>query len=232
MNKFRAVAVLLLFVGGLWAYGKHTKKAKRKVDTPIIGIDVSKHTGVINWEKIKDQGVDFAYIKSTEGADYLDPRFLYNLKEAKDAGIPVGAYHFFRFHRTGEEQAANFLAQVNLKKMDLPPVVDVEEWGQYNTSKSTDDITREIQDFIEKIEDKSSRKVVIYSDKNSYRKFIEGKFKHNKIWICSIGTPPQIDREWTIWQQSHDGKYKGAAGKVDVNLFNGNYKAWKKFMRN
>ncbi len=231
MYKIRVVAVLLLFVGGIWAYGKHTKKTKHKVDTPIIGIDVSKHTGVIDWEKIKNQGVDFAYIKSTEGADYLDPRFKFNFKEAKEVGIPVGAYHFFRFHRSGEEQAANFLAQVNLKALDLPPVVDVEEWGQYNDSKNVGNVSEELQCFIEKVEDRSSRKVVIYSDKNSYRKYIEGKFKHNKIWICSIGTPPQIDREWAIWQQSHDGKYSGAAGRVDVNLFNGNYKAWKKFMR-
>ncbi|MDP4269311.1 MAG: GH25 family lysozyme [Bacteroidota bacterium] len=232
MNKIKVAILLLLCVGGILAYGKREKKTKRKPDSPIIGIDVSKHTGVINWEKLKTQGVDFAYVKSTEGADYIDPRYEYNFKEAKEVGIPVGAYHFFRFHRTGEEQANNFLSQVNLKKLDLPPVVDVEEWGQYNTTKSADDITREIKDFIDEVEDHSSRSVVIYSDKNSYRKYVEGKFPKNRIWICSIGTPPQIDRDWTLWQQSHDGKFKGAPGKVDVNLFNGNFKAWKKFMKN
>lgn len=232
MDKIKAALLLLLCVGGILAYGKHAKKTKRKTNSPIIGIDVSKHTGVINWSKIKNQGVDFVYVKSTEGADYLDPRFQYNIKEAREVGIPVGAYHFFRFHRTGEEQAENYLSQVNLTKMDLPPVVDVEEWGQYNTSQSPADISSEIRDFIDKVEDHSSRRVVIYSDKNSYRKYIEGRFKKNRIWICSIGTPPQIDRDWTLWQQSHDGKFKGAPGKVDINLFNGTHKEWKRFMRN
>jgi lysozyme len=201
-------------------------------DNKIIGIDVSKHTGDINWDIIKRQGVDFAYIKSTEGADYIDPRYLYNLKEAKSAGIPVGAYHFFRFHRSGKEQADNFLSQVNIKDLDLPPVVDVEEWGQYSFSKNVENVTTEIQHFINDIESKTNRKVVIYSDKTTFRKYIDGKFKNNRIWICSLGTPPQIDQKWTLWQQSHRGRCVGTSGIVDINLFNGDTKEWQEFIQN
>ncbi len=112
MYRVGFLAILVLFIGSFCVNGKHSKKhrhikashrtagvdiSRYTISDQIVGIDVSKHTGIINWDIIKRQGVDFAYIKSTEGADYLDPRYLYNIKEAKDAGVLVGAYHFFGF---------------------------------------------------------------------------------------------------------------------------------------
>lgn len=247
MYRVGFLAILVLFIGSFCVNGKHSKKhrhikashrtagvdiSRYTISDQIVGIDVSKHTGIINWDIIKRQGVDFAYIKSTEGADYLDPRYLYNIKEAKDAGVLVGAYHFFRFHRTGKEQADNFLSQVNVRELDLPPVVDVEDWGQYNFSKNTGVVAAEVQSFINNIESRTSRRVVIYADKNSYRKYIEGRFRNNPIWICSIGTPPQISQKWTLWQKSQRGKCSGASGIVDINLFNGDSKDWKEFLQN
>lgn len=228
------ITLLVLFLGGFVVSGKHHKKTKQKSrkSTQIVGIDVSKHTGDIQWETIKRQGINFAYIKSTEGVDYLDPRYSYNVVEAKNAGIPVGAYHFFRFHRNGIDQANNFLSQVSINDLDLPPVVDVEEWGQYNDSKNAECVVIELQAFISAIENRSSRKVVIYADKNSYKKYIAGRFRNNRIWICSLGTPPQIDQKWCLWQKSHNSKLSGTRGKIDMNLFNGDHQDWKDFMAN
>ena len=247
MYRIGIIAFALLFAGILGVNGKHSKKArhikprhqvtrveisKYLMPDQIVGIDVSMHTGLINWDIIKRQGVDFAYIKSTEGADYLDPRYLYNVKEAKSAGLPVGAYHFFRFHRTGREQADNFLSQVDVRYLDLPPVVDVEEWGQYNFSKNASFVSAEVQSFINHIESRTNRRVVIYADKNSFKKYIEGRFQHNPIWICSIGKAPQISQKWTLWQKSQRGKCSGASGLIDINLFNGDSKEWKEFLQN
>ncbi|MBP1640141.1 MAG: glycoside hydrolase family 25 [Bacteroidetes bacterium] len=247
MYRIGIIAIALLFVGAFGLNGKHSKKGRHvkvyhrtagvdisryTTNDQIVGIDVSMHTGIINWDIIKRQGVDFAYIKSTEGADYLDPRYLYNLREAKSAGLPVGAYHFFRFHRTGKEQAANFLSQVDVRSLDLPPVVDVEEWGQYNFSKNAGYVSAEVQSFINNIENKTNRRVVIYADKNSFKKYIEGKFRNNPIWICSIGKAPQISQKWTLWQKSQRGKCSGASGIVDINLFNGDNRDWKEFLQN
>src|SRR5262249_19644402 len=61
---------------------------------PIQGIDVSYWQGDIDWEKVRDAGVSFTYIKATEGGDRIDPKFLENWEGAKRAGIARGAYHF------------------------------------------------------------------------------------------------------------------------------------------
>src|ERR1700759_1840135 len=72
---------------------------------PYQGIDVSHHQGHIAWAKLPRQGVDFAYIKATEGSDHVDRRFKANWHAAHRAGIHRGAYHFFRLGGSGRAQA-------------------------------------------------------------------------------------------------------------------------------
>src|SRR3546814_10025509 len=59
------------------------------------GIDVSHHQGAIDWERVAADGVEFAYLKATEGGGFSDPRFVSNARGAKAAGIKVGAYHYY-----------------------------------------------------------------------------------------------------------------------------------------
>src|SRR4051812_27558928 len=79
---------------------------------PHQGVDVSHHQGHIAWAKLPRQGVDFAYIKATEGADHVDRRFSTNWRSAHRAGIRRGAYHFFRLCGSGRAQASNFVRTV------------------------------------------------------------------------------------------------------------------------
>ena len=61
------------------------------------GIDVSNHQGRIDWNKVaNDDNVQFVYIKATEGATYVSPTFEQNIREAREAGLKVGFYHFLR----------------------------------------------------------------------------------------------------------------------------------------
>ena len=79
---------------------------------PVTGVDVSHHQGRIDWPKVAGSGVRFAYVKATEGGDFIDESFGQNWEQAKAVG---GAYHFYRQCKGGREQAENFL-QI------LPPV--------------------------------------------------------------------------------------------------------------
>ena len=56
-------------------------------DYPVHGIDVSKFQGEIDWSKVADSGVKFAWIKATEGGDRVDERFEANWEGAKAAGV-------------------------------------------------------------------------------------------------------------------------------------------------
>ena len=96
---------------------------------PAQGIDVSHHQGAIDWPLLPAQGVDFAYIKASEGGDHRDRAFAANWSGARRAGIARGAYHFFTLCRPGADQAANFIAAVPAEPDALPPAVDLEYMG-------------------------------------------------------------------------------------------------------
>ena len=96
---------------------------------PVRGIDVSNHQGLIDWRRVAADDVSFAIVKATEGGDWVDKSFARNIAAAKEAGLAVGAYHFFTFCRPGAEQAQNFIATVPSDPALLPPVVDIEFVG-------------------------------------------------------------------------------------------------------
>jgi len=152
---------------------------------PITGIDISAHTGKVDFDKILTQKVDFIYLKATEGGNFIDPKFNENYSDVSTKKIPVGFYHFFRFDKEGEIQANNFLKNIKDKKTSLPLVIDVEEWGNVS-SKSTEEIVSEISTFIKIVENKTESKLMFYSNESSYNKYIKGIFDKNEIWICSF----------------------------------------------
>jgi len=199
---------------------------------PITGIDISRHTGIVDFGKIKEQfndTIDFVYIKASEGANLVDVKFETNYINAILNDIPVGPYHFFKFNVSGKKQAANFLQIINDKIFNLPLVLDVEEWsnpGEYNQDK----VITEIRCFIHEVEIRRKGKVMIYTNESSYQKYIQGKFESNKIWICSFSSQPKKLSTWTLWQHSHNGKLEGAEGWVDINTFNGTRKQWNQFL--
>jgi lysozyme len=85
---------------------------------------MSHWQGTIDWDAVAADGVEFAFIKATEGGDYVDPRFAANRAGAQRAGVVRG--DFFRPQTDAMAQAAHFPSTVQLAPGDLPPVLDVE----------------------------------------------------------------------------------------------------------
>ncbi|QKG78814.1 glycoside hydrolase family 25 protein [Tenuifilum thalassicum] len=197
----------------------------------IWGIDVSAHTGTIDWEKVKEQRVNFAFIKATEGATLRDETFRKNIAQAQNVGIPVGAYHFFNFNRSGKLQAQNYLSAIAGLNLELPPVIDVEEWGNV-IRRPKKEIIKDIRAFIRLVEEKTKTKVLIYTNKDTYKWYIKDEFLENDIWICSFDHTPKIEKPWTFWQYHHEGRLDGVEGKVDYNVFYGNSIEWKHYLIN
>jgi len=195
----------------------------------IRGIDVSAHTGNISWEKLKDQRVYFVFVKASEGATLKDKNFQNNVDGARKAGIPVSAYHFFNFNRDGLAQADNFLSTIGRQRFSLPLVVDVEEWGN-NIRRSRSEIVTDLREFVSRVEKSRHQKIVIYTNEDCYKLYIQDAFPDNDIWICSFNHKPKLNREWTFWQFEHNGKLKGVRGKVDFNVFRGSMLEWKQYL--
>ena len=95
-----------------------------------IGVDVSSYQANIDMNKLKEQNIKFIYIKATEGSKTQDKKFNENWKNAKNADLLSGAYHFFSYDSEGKTQAENYIETVGTDlKGRLLPAVDVEYYG-------------------------------------------------------------------------------------------------------
>ncbi len=196
---------------------------------PIRGIDISAHNGTVDFSRVLADSIDFVYIKATEGATWRDALFEHNYRAARDAGLAVGIYHFFRFDVPGWRQSVNILGAIGNRHLDLPIAIDVEEWGN-PAEFTTAEIIADLRSLVEMLR-QNGREPIIYTNKNGYYRFVRGHFDDVALWICSFTSPPLAERyRWTIWQHSHVGCVEGIRGDVDLCTFNtpacGDYTAW------
>jgi lysozyme len=99
--------------------------------TTVNGLDVFHGDGPVDWTSVAAAGIEFAYVKASEGVTVTDSRFAQNWKAMKEAGVMRGAYHFFHPASSPEDQAGHFLAVMgDFSEGDLPPALDLEETSQ------------------------------------------------------------------------------------------------------
>ena len=185
----------------------------------VSGIDISAHNGEVDFDSVAADGIDFVYIKASEGATWRDKHFEANYAGARAAGLAVGVYHFFRFDVEGWRQSVNLLRALNHRPVELPVAIDVEEWGN-STVWSTEEVVRNLQSMIELLR-QGGYQTVIYTNKGGYHRFVRGRLDDVPLWICSFTSPAMVENDrWTFWQYSHCGHVAGVRGAVDLNTFN------------
>lgn len=195
---------------------------------PVRGIDISHHQGAIDWAAVAADGVDFAYIKATEGGDFRDPRFVANWAGAGAAGIARGAYHFFTLCRPGAVQAANFIAAVPPTPGMLRPVVDLEYGGNCSARPSPAALLTEVRDFLAALEAHYGSKPLLYLTRGFHADYLDGALVDYPLWVRSLYFEPGYPaREWSIWQFHDRGRRAGIAGPVDLNVFRGDRAAFE-----
>lgn len=198
---------------------------------PVHGVDVSRWQGQIDWAKLRSQGANFAYIKSTDGGDHLDPMFRTNWRAAKQAGLKRGAYHFFYWCRDAGSQAAWFIRNVPKDPEALPPVIDV-EWNHLSGCKkrpSRERVLEKMKVFMEKLEAHYGQRPVIYTAPDFYDDNLRGAFENYPFWLRAVAQHPSKvypGRKWVFWQYSGSGLSQGVNGKIDLNVFRGSESEW------
>ncbi|MDJ0848851.1 MAG: GH25 family lysozyme [Myxococcota bacterium] len=188
---------------------------------PVRGVDVSHHQGRIDWEKVRDAGIDFAFIKATEGQDHRDSRFRENWEEAGRVGLARGAYHFFTFCTPGAAQAENFLTALSGLEAELPPVADVEFAGNCRGWSTIGDIRNELAVFLEQVEVSLGRRPTIYLTNSSHRRIVAARFASFPLWVRNTFFEPSARRypDWRFWQFADNARIAGVKGPVDLNVF-------------
>ena len=235
---FTGAAILLLFLLLLHGIGKSHSVVKPLIDVPLSeeqteevvytqGVDVSNYQGDINFETLQEQGIQFVFIKATEGNAWIDERFKQNWKAAsKCSGLRYGAYHFMSFRTSGEEQAANFINTVPKDKDALPPVVDIELYDEFAvTPPSRDHFEATLDPILTALEEEYGKKPIIYTTTHIYSNYISRRYD-NPVWIADHSLPAALpDGEpWLFCQYSYEGVLDGYDGEepcIDLDVFNG-----------
>ncbi|KAA0991734.1 glycoside hydrolase family 25 protein [Dyadobacter aurulentus] len=190
----------------------------------IHGIDVSHHNAKINWDKLKktrsgDVGIDFVYIKATEGATHLDKQFRRNWNEAKRVGMKRGAYHFYNPRVMSDRQVQNFIGQVAMEAGDMPPVLDLET----HAGRPDDIIIKGVKNWLTQIEKHYGVRPIIYVNEYFYKKYIAGNFDDYPLWLAGYSRDDisdlALDAKVLFWQHSEKGWADGIKGFVDYNVF-------------
>lgn len=190
----------------------------------VWGIDASHHQGGIDWPRVAAAPrLRFAYVKATEGGDFVDPRFADNWRDARRAGLRVGAYHFFSFCRPAADQARHFLAVVPRDPGALPPALDLEVGGNCARKLPPDDVVREVNAWLADVERGLGRRPVLYVTRESYNLFVRGRTLSHTLWFRDVLGEPSLDaaHAWSIWQFWPRGRVAGIEGPVDLNALRG-----------
>lgn len=187
------------------------------------GIDVSKWNGDIDWNKVSEDGVVYAFVRVSDGLSHFDPRFAENWAESRAAGIHTGVYQFFRPNLDAIKQADLLLENMGeLGPDDLPPVLDVEATG--GVSKAT--MVSKIRQWIDHVEAATGVKPIIYSGRFFWQDNVgSSEWDDHPFWIAHYTKNcPNLPSQWDDWvfhQYTDKGKVAGISGNVDLNDFNG-----------
>lgn len=197
--------------------------------TAIRGIDVSKFQGSIDWQAVKESGMEFAMIRIgirgyESGGMVLDERFYDNLQKAQAAGLKTGVY-FFSAAVTREEaveEAEFVLKALEGRKIDMPIVFDTEPI--YYADARTDDLTpMELTDitiaFCERIKQSGYTPMIYANAKRLTTVLRLEKLSDYELWYADYQEKPLYPYQYKMWQYTEKGTVPGIAGNVDINLY-------------
>ena len=193
--------------------------AEHESDAPATpeGIDVSHHSGDVDWPTVAAAGYEFAYVKATEGVDDTDPRFEEHWKALKAHGIVRGAYHFYVTEDDPERQAKFFLSTVDHEDGDLVPVVDIELIGNGTTPGIADRLRR----FLEIVESELGVRPMVYTMPNFWNENFGAGFETYPLWVAEyeVDAPrlPEGWTDWHLWQYRGDATIAGVEKNADVS---------------
>ena len=186
------------------------------------GIDVSKHQGTIDWQKVKETGkVQFAILRAGYGRYYpsqVDQTFEYNYQQAKKLNIPVGAYWYSYATNVDEvkQEMACFLKTVQGKSFEFPLYFD-QEYEPGIVALSNEVRTDIVKAALEELK-KAGYTAGLYCSAD----WINNKLNYSsltncELWIAQYSSSCTSKLPYGMWQYSSSGSISGITGNVDLN---------------
>lgn len=218
MRQFRSLACFSLALLLALAPPSLTSFAASRV---YHGIDVSEWQGDIDFEAVRQSGIDAVYIRAGEGSDYVDSYFESHYQGALAAGLKIGYYHYVTAQNEEEarEQARFFYSLIRGKTVDLYPAMDFESFPGLDV----EEINAIGAAFMETLNDCLGYTPSLYSDTNNTASVWDSSFSSYPLWVAEYGPAvPSNTGYWATWdgfQYSDAGNVPGITGQVDLDYF-------------
>jgi lysozyme len=186
------------------------------------GIDVSYYQEAIDWPRVRQAGIRFAFIRLSDGATQRDSKFAANWSAAGRAGVLRGAYQFFRPDQSVAAQADLMIAALRGKeRADLPPALDVE----VEAGLSAATVAERARAWVDRVRDALDVEPIVYTGGDLWRAGGATPIADQPLWIAHY-TPacPSVPAAWSgwmFWQHTDHGAIPGIDGPVDLDLFAG-----------
>ena len=194
-----------------------------KTDNTQIGIDVSKWQGDIDFSKLKNAGVEFVIIRvgssnGIDGENFVDSKFIQNIKNANSVGIPVGVY-FYSYANSVDRAVSDakwIIEQLKDYKVDLPIAFDWENWGSFNKYElSFFGLTNMAKKFMDTVKD-AGYDAMLYSSK-TYLENIWMSVDY-PVWLAHYTKNTNYTGDYSYWQLCSNGRVEGINGDVDIDI--------------
>lgn len=206
-----------------------------------VGIDVSYFQGTIDWNAVKNDGVDYAILRAgfrgygESGSLNEDSTFARNAIGARNAGLDVGVY-FFSQAKNYDEGVREALYTLDLiKKYDItyPIAFDTEASSSPNNTGRADNIsvqarTDAARGFCETIE-KAGYKSLIYASPSWLQTKLDlSQLSQYNVWLANytgatqddpLKRPSSYKGDYVMWQYTSTGSINGINGNVDCNIY-------------
>lgn len=195
------------------------------VKKEVKGIDVSEFQGKIQWEKVKDTGIDFvmircAYRSMVKGEIREDSTFKYNISEANRLGIPVGVYFYSTAINKKEAiEEASFVLNL-IKEYDViyPVVYDFEMFNENRTKGLNDKVINDNAIyFLDYIRSHGYHGMLYANLRSLLNHFDIDAFKGYPLWYAQYIDMVTYDGEYAMWQYADNGRVDGILGNVDLD---------------
>lgn len=201
MNTLKKIVILhMILIVAMYIIIGSVLAIEPESDEIYEGIDISSWQRDIDFEEVKNYGIEVVYIKASEGRTLIDPYFEQNYQNAKANGLKVGFYHYVTARSESDAilQAEFFSSLINDKEFDCKPAMDFESFGDL----SIDEINAIGLTFMRKVEELTGRETVIYSNTNNARTRFEGEITEYPLWLA----------QWQVSMPSDNGKWDAWAG--------------------
>ena len=194
----------------------------------VLGLDVSSHQGVIDWQKVRAAGFEFVMIRVgyrgyESGLLNVDSRAQQNYEGARAAGLKVGAYFFSQAVNDAEarEEAAFVMDQIALWRVEMPVVFDWEYVDASARTAAMDKaaLTRCTRAFVSTVE-AAGYDAMVYFNPHLSRNLLDlEQLVDIPFWLALYTDQMTFDHRIQMWQYTQEGRIPGIEGNVDINLW-------------